>query len=332
MKTIFLVGSILPPIGGITIHIDRLLNQENIRHEFKIVVFDLKKRTLLIQGKKTKNIIKILLFFITASIVHIHVSNNYLKLFFALTARMFLKKVIYTHHNSIISNKLIFRCIYRLCNQVILVNEKEIDEKLIDLSKTDVVPAFLPPYKFRRLPVYLETELKKFNCVISTNCFFYNLVNEKHVYGFDLIIEAFFDLTNSNKIQNTLLVIVDPSGSTKEFVESLLADLKFKSNKVFYVSKGIDFSSLIKKSSVTIRATRTDGDSLSVRESLYFNVPVIVSDVTERPEGSIIFKNEDSNDLAEKMYLALNCNDNYLYKHEDYGEKILEIYKKVLKG
>jgi len=329
MNKVLLIGSMPPPIGGVTIHIDRFVNLYN-GEKYQVAVFDIKKRTLFKKEKYTKNIFTIFFYYITARIIHIHISNDYVKTFVAIFAKLFFKKVVYTHHNSIVKNKKVFKKMYKFCDKVILVNDKDIDKNLIDIKKTEVVPAFLPPYKFESLPVEIESELKKYNTIISTNCYLYNLFNKKHVYGFDLIVDAFYKLSKDGKIENTLLILVDPSGTTKEFVYDLLKGLHFGTNKVLQVTQKIDFVSLVKKSDITIRATRTDGDSLSIRESLYLNIPIIASDVTVRPEGTILFKDDDSDDLASKILHVKERKETFNYKYIDYGQQIINIYNGLL--
>jgi glycogen synthase len=53
---------------------------------------------------------------------------------------------------------------------------------------------------------------------------------------------------------------------------------------------------LIDTSAVMIRATRADGDAISVREALALGTPVVASDASPRPEGAIVFQtgNEES--------------------------------------
>lgn len=332
MNKIIMIGTIPPPIGGVTIHVDRFLNLFDEK-EYEIGIFDIKKHALhrKDKNKSTNNIFSILKFFFSSKVVHVHISNN-LKLLISLVSKLFLKKVIYTHHNSIVRNKFVFKLMYKLCNKVILVNDQEIDNALIIEDKTKVIPAFLPPYKFEDLPKSLEEEVDNYNSVISTNCYLYNLYNGKHVYGFDLIINAFYNLSKAKRIENTLLVLVDPSATTKEYVGNLLTGLNFNTNKVLHIMEKIDFVSLVKKSTLTIRATRTDGDSLSIRESLYFGIPIIASDVTTRPEGTIIFKNEDVEDLENNIKLVLEEKDNFEYEDINYGNKIIQQYQEILKS
>ena len=329
MNNVLLIGTIPPPIGGISVHLDRFLYLYDGGH-FKLSLLDMKKRKLFSNMKSTKSIIYILKIFLAAKIIHIHVSNNYIKTVVALLSKLFLKKVIYTHHNSIVNNRGIFRLMYRVCDQIILVNDKEIDNKLVINSKTEVIPAFLPPYNLERLPSELEQNINSYSRVISTNCYLYNLYKGKHVYGFDVIVNAFYNLSKLKKVENTLLVLVDPSGTTEVFVNDLLEGLNFGTNKVLYIPKRVDFVSLVKKSSLTIRATRTDGDSISVRESLYFGVPIIASDVTERPEGTITFKNEDVEDLSKTIVSTLSMKEKVNYRNLDYGEMVIKSYDNVL--
>jgi glycosyltransferase involved in cell wall biosynthesis len=330
MIKVLLIGSLPPPIGGVTIHIDRFFNLFKNNDKFELSVLDIKKKTLFLKDGHTKNIWEIFLYFLKTKIVHIHISNDYAKLFFAMISKLMFKKIIYTHHNSLVKNKFVFKLMYNICDKIILVNDKEINKTLIIDKKTEVIPAFLPPYKFKNLPEFLENDINSFDNIISTNCYYYSLINNKHVYGFDLIIDAFYKLSKNKKIKNTILILVDPSNTTSEFVSQLLKDKEFATNKVLHITQNIDFVSLVKKSNITIRATRTDGDSLSIRESLYFNIPIIASDVTVRPEGTIIFKNEDSNDLSNKVLEVLKSKTQLNYFHVNYGEKIIKVYEKVL--
>lgn len=330
MIKVLLVGSTPPPIGGVSVHIDRFFHLFKEDSRFELSVLDLKKKRLFLKDSQIKSLLGILVYFLKTKIVHIHISNDTVKLFFALLSKLMLKKVIYTHHNSLVRNRLVFKLMYKICDRVILVNNKEISKDLVVKNKTKVIPAFLPPYQFEDLPQVLENEIKAFDTIISTNCYLYNLINGKHVYGFDLVVEAFYSLSKNQKIDNTLLILVDPSNTTGEFVSELLKDKEFKTNKILHITDKIDFVSLVKKSDITIRATRTDGDSLSIRESLYFNVPIIASDVTARPKGTITYKSDDSIDLENKILKALENKQIFEYKHINYGQKVLDLYGEVL--
>ena len=327
MTKVLLMGTMPPPTGGVTIHIDRFLHYE--QDMCHLAVLDIKKQTLFFRDKKIKSILGIVRYFLSTSIVHIHISNK-TKIMMALVARIFFKKVVYTHHNSRIKNKIEWKLINMLSHKIILVNDKSIDKQMIHPKKTTIIPAFLPPQNMEKLPIYILDTLSKYDSIISTNCSIFTLYENKDLYGFDLIVDAFYNLCQTNKLDNTLLVLVDPSGTAKTHVETLTEKRDFGANEILYINEKIDFVSLLKMSSLTIRATRTDGDSISIRESLYFNVPIIASDVTWRPEGTIIFENENIEDLENKIFDTLKNKNKFKYDNENYAQKIIDLYKEIL--
>jgi hypothetical protein len=64
----------------------------------------------------------------------------------------------------------------------------------------------------------------------------------------------------------------------------------------------------MKKVNVFLRPTKSDGDALSVRESLFLHKPVIASDAVPRPAGAIAYKLNNEKDFLEK---TLTLIDNY---------------------
>lgn len=60
------------------------------------------------------------------------------------------------------------------------------------------------------------------------------------------------------------------------------------------------FVPVLAKADLFIRPTVTDGDANSVREALYLGVPTMASDVVTRPEGTIVFRTRDLEDLIAK--------------------------------
>lgn len=75
-----------------------------------------------------------------------------------------------------------------------------------------------------------------------------------------------------------------------------------------------------------IRFTATDGDSLAVREALYFNKKVIASNIVDRPEGVELVE-FDKNKLEEKIR-TISFSSN-LMEDFDIIPQILSIYKKL---
>jgi glycosyltransferase involved in cell wall biosynthesis len=96
-----------------------------------------------------------------------------------------------------------------------------------------------------------------------------------------------------------------------------------------------DFVSVMKRSDVFLRSTLVDGDSISVREALFLGVPAVVSDTPFRPQGVILFRKSDAQDMAEKLTLALRAErrcsaSNPLAESEANLDALLSVYGSVL--
>ena len=329
MTKVLLIGATPPPIGGVSMHIQRFVEQfQDHDPKYHLDVLDLKKRELY-SSKKRLSLIQIFRTIGSSSIIHLHISSN-LKILVACLSKVLGKKVVYTHHNIRIKNQFFFKLFMFFVDKLILVNDKDIDQRIRQKYKYTLIPAFLPSMDKTKLPISLENALDRFDHVISTNCFEMTFVDGRDLYGFDLCVKSFNKLVQSNAIKNTVLVLVDPSGSSKEYVYKLLKNFTPNNGcEILFVGESINFNALIEVSSVVLRATRSDGDSLTVREALYLQTPIIASDVTIRPKGTICFKNEDSSDLAliiKKVLDSKTSKPKIKYENVNYGKAVFDLY------
>ena len=72
-NSILLIGTLPPPIGGVSVHLDRFV--ERCRNMLDIYFFDIRKRQLFHNGEgiKTKEIIRVIR---NVNIVHLHIANS----------------------------------------------------------------------------------------------------------------------------------------------------------------------------------------------------------------------------------------------------------------
>ncbi|MEN9523923.1 MAG: hypothetical protein RL065_2300, partial [Bacteroidota bacterium] len=159
-NNVLLIGSIPPPIGGITIHIERFLENCNNNPSIKIVLFDYKKIQFFNSDKTKLTLWKGIVFFFTAHIVHIHLSTSIKKIIAFGCKFLFFKKVVYTHHNSIINNLKLHQQLFKIVNKVILVNSEKINSLLLTEFKDKIVeiPAFIPPLSVTQLPEFWKNK------------------------------------------------------------------------------------------------------------------------------------------------------------------------------
>ena len=191
-----------------------------------------------------------------------------------------------------------------------------------------IIPAYIHSPKTSLLPDDLREELKKYNKVIvSQNSFSGKGKVEEDIYGFDIILDAINEATLR---PDTILVLVDTNGVLRNRYYNRISELeKDKGIRILYYTHEINFPDLLVKSTVFIRATRSDGDAVSIREALNFGIPVLASDCVQRPVGCILFKSEDAKDLAKKIPDALHKGSGLHYKQSDYAEVLKELYNSI---
>lgn len=330
---ILIFGIKPPPIGGISIHIQRFFDKISKDERFEVYIVDIKKLKIF-SKEREYTILKLFNLMFKVDIVHIHIVNR-VKLLIALFFKILRKKVIYTNHGSIVHSRFILNSLHRVCDSIILVNRDnmDLDRELKESSKIYSIPAFIEPtLSDIDLDRDILEKISKFQNIISTNCYRqeFTLLRGKDTYGFDIVVSAFEKL--SKRVDNSLLILVDPTDSSREYVQSLIEDIEITgSNDILYIGRAIDFAKLIQSSNLIVRATRTDGDSLTIREALFFGVPIIASDCVDRPEGVTLFQSENIEDLELKMYQSLNQDSEIKSYQRSFYSDIVDIYLELLR-
>ena len=275
-------GTYPPPIGGVSIHIMRLVHrlQEN---NLNVVVKDFNglntKKLDYVLPIKNKFIEFFKIPFRKKTIIHLHSSN-----FAALLLLFFLGKrhvIGLTVHNkrlidlkNPLKRKLFSLFLRRL--DFILLNDSAYKEQFINFfnlktEKIYLCPAYIRPLEIERMPLSDKTlqfrKDKEF--LISANAFMLKLENGLDLYGLDLLIEL---IAAMKKI---------------EIDVGLIFCLPQVGNKSYY-------------------------KEISVKEALDFGTKVITSDVCIRPKQAILFKNRNFDDLYSKtikVYRASKSQD-----------------------
>lgn len=313
MKKVCLVGPFSIK-GGVSVHLNRVVK---FYSDFEFIKIDESPLSLNstsdIFNIRTLNIIKYLNLIISSDIVHVHSTPLILRFFHGFVSKFLFKKTIITIHSlTLIKNKLSLHFLRIICflfyDKVIYVSNSISNKVNV---KGYVFPAFIPPNMDDEvdLPDELLSRLSHTNkFVISSNAYRLNIYNQVDLYGLDLLIECCFEL-NKQGYSNLLFIFVvgDPlfNNHLLEIYENRIVELAL--SNFFLIHKGdVSFVKLIQKSNLVIRATNTDGDALSVRESLFLGKPIICSDVVDRPSGVILFKNRKLFSLIDKVLFVFN--------------------------
>ena len=309
-----MLGKQPPPIGGVTIHTSRLSSWLNNVPNVSVVNINPNISGFILYA------VKILFSTNTRTITHCQTSSV-LGIVFVVLSRILLfskGKIVYSIHSEYWAGKnfgkntLISRIVtYCIKNtDMIICDNDNIQKQFSEFnSNTKVIIPFLPPInKLNSIPLNQYLDLPRFDSpVMVFNA--YKLAYREDgadIYGLETLLDAFLEVT---KLVHLVLLIPQLEASEKELINEIISKSENATNqqRIHIISKPeLDGWQIIAKADVFIRPTITDGDALSLRESLHFGTPVIASDYTRRPTGVTLFKTGDSINLAEKINMFLN--------------------------
>jgi glycosyltransferase involved in cell wall biosynthesis len=101
-----------------------------------------------------------------------------------------------------------------------------------------------------------------------------------------------------------ILTRLPMAGAYAVQVDQLIRSLDLK-DEVLFVEKVEQVTPLMLRCDLVVRPTLTDGDSMSVREALLLGRPVVASDAAVRPQGCVLFRAGDHEDLASQLICVL---------------------------
>lgn len=356
---VLLIGAYPPPYGGNSIHIQRLHRLCKVKGMDCVVLnpyrgfSNLNEEDVIeFRGNAVFRILNLISSLRKFSrneyrIVHIHVTAlekfRYVGIPILLACRGF-KKVLTIHGGDFIEvyekgNFLRRRLIQYLVSRfdkIITVNNEQkeflITEFGIAAQRVVIIPAFLPPLLNRNFTfsesanlIFEVTKLRsKFDKLGLVAGYILPL------YGFHDVLDA---LNSVRKLGVKLgLIFVFYTESDKKYESQLMERInKISGVLILRDIKPEAFIEILKYCDVFIRPTYLDGDSIALREAIYLGKQVIASDCVKRPDGCVLFKLGDTDDLARKLVDV--ARDENLGIVSDVmvenGERILKVYKEL---
>ena len=131
-----------------------------------------------------------------------------------------------------------------------------------------------------------------------------------YIKGVDLAVKAFLDLPIDLQNKAKFIIVHGKDDGLKKCVDFLsekLGNTSFLNNhNLIFLPPEEDVFSLYKMCDVYVMASRSEGFSYSLMESLYFNLRCIVSDIdgcawAKQYDNCIFFKANDSQELSQIM-------------------------------
>lgn len=274
---LIVIGSIPPPIGGVSVHVKRLVeNLEN--QQLPFLFLDLRREK---KGRIAKALFQ-------GELIHLHTSNPYFKLLVSLFCFLTRRNLIVTWHGNLNRygrfKNLVDKLSVWLVKIPVVLNSNSLAIAAAINKKTVMISAFIPPSSITALGMEHLSRLHalKARCaqVFCTNASYVGYdKNGKEIYQISEMIRIF-----NSQPQNGL-VISDPTGNYANFIKE--QGIVCNDNILFF-SFPHDFNAVIRDTDCMVRYTTTDGDSLSVKEALYAGKPVIATNVVTRPSAATV--------------------------------------------
>lgn len=273
MKRILIVGNVPPPIGGVTIHVARLLKVLST----KDVDFDFFEVSFLN--------VPILFFKIFGyEVIHLQTSSSYLRIVLLFWCRLFYKKTVFTFHGDV-GRYNHFRNLcdfisFKLATVPIVLNKRSFEFVSAHCKSVKQISAFIPETEPEELTEDIYNEIvklkEKYSMVFCANASaFIRDKKDLEIYQVSTLVDIFTGFTD------LAIVISDPTCKNFENCKDKIGN----NENIFFITEIHDFNSILKLSDCLIRYTTTDGDAISVNEAIYWGKNVIASNVVDRPYG-----------------------------------------------
>ena len=159
---ILLISKIPPPIGGVTIHVKRLVQKLQERGDFDVDVLDYSRlqKPLKFTGK-----------ILNAKLVHIHLSNKLFRFLLVLLLKMVNKKIVVTFHGKYDFQNILDRIALSTSTFSIVLNEFTYVNAVKFSSKVKLIGAFIPPVEkdVIALDTKIEGNIQYILCLLYTS-------------------------------------------------------------------------------------------------------------------------------------------------------------------
>lgn len=325
-KRIAIIGRYPPPLGGISVHVQRVIAKLQTQNN-RVFFFEASQRIRFIFFFIYQ--IKLFLFlgWHKPEIVFYHTLylKNAIK---ELKLIIFLKKVfkfqvIVIDHNfrylqtQSNSFKVVLNVLMSSIDHQIFigtVTEQNYREYGIVKPKSwSIESAFLQPDLSQEqtilnlYPSSLFQFLHMHKPILIANASHLTLLPDgRDLYGFDICLQVLLQL--KPQFPDIGLIFALPKIGDQHYFNRLQTFIRQKqlNDHVYFLLEQKELWPLLKKADLFLRPTVTDSDGISVREAAHFGIPVVASDACVRPPEVLLFKAGDVDDCLKKVLSVLS--------------------------
>ncbi len=339
-KSIIVCGIYPPPYGGVSVHIQRVIDALCLAHN-KVLFFNAEQTSRFFFPVYCARLL-FALFKQRPSLIHFHAT--YLRtmlfdlLFFHFFSYLLRYEVVIIDHDCrhLYTRGAFAKWVYNrlvMHMKVVMIGQSVAQsyvDNAIATKKYSIESAFLPPALHRApsikttYPSSLFLFLKEQTPLILMNAAHVMIQNSKDIYGLDTAVEMIAQL--KKQYPDIGLVIALAHANNASYMEELYKKMQALdcAEQIYILQNQKELWPLYTHMDLFIRPTLSDGMSISIDEALYFNLPVVASDVVDRAMGVYVYPVKNLKKcvevvecvLQEKVYGAkLKRNNMYQKSH-----------------
>jgi glycosyltransferase involved in cell wall biosynthesis len=315
-------GTYAPPYGGMATHIIRLvkiLDGLGIRARVFNRASDAENppQVVSILRRQCRWFLK---YFFTAEEKLLYVfSDRPSVLFLAYALKLFrgksyilrfgTERVLRTLTHSGPLDRWMARLAIRHADHIVAVSPhllEEIGKMGIPAERIHTIPGFIPPPDLSAEPPAGVLEFcKQHSPVLAANGQVRKFAGQD-MYGMDLLLDLLKDLQNDYPRIGLALSLYGTDILPKEFDEfQRRVAAENLGRRILIRTEPHEFWPVLKHADLFLRPTRTEGDSSSIREAIFLDVPVVASDTGVRPKDIVSFSSGNSRDFIAKTRQVL---------------------------
>jgi glycosyltransferase involved in cell wall biosynthesis len=299
VKSVLILGTLPPPIGGVTMSV---LNQVNAMRSLKLCV------AVFPNGLLKRH-----------DIAHAHNYAPWKRLVMLIIGKCLAKKNVFTIHGMHFKQELLLnRLNLWLADGVVIQN----DNVLVSAPKLKNKP-LLKIGSLVKEGIKTSKDTKK---ILGTQSKPRLLVYAQHaeqyegvdIYGVPFIVGMLEQLAGEYTV-----VLADVTNAYKDLIGYSECDL-------IRLDRAVDFTQLLSEVDVYVRPTSKDGDSVAVLEAIMLGVPVVASDVTERRKEVVLYKYGSKSSLLRALDKVKGIKHKELPAELPSAEQYLTFYDALL--
>lgn len=200
-------------------------------------------------------------------------------------------------------------------------------------SKSVDIPAFILPrtisYEFipNHIVEFCKTKVNGKLLVFNGAAVVDGELND--LYGFRDMLNAFSDLEKRGNYRLLMILNGEPKNKkSEELVNWVRQEVKGNPHIKFVENEPFELCPLFNYADLYVRPTKTDGDSLSIREALAMGCKAVTTSVVKRPKG--VFLYEQANQLSDAIEKTINSEPAPI-EIKEYYQDIKNLYLEILK-